>query len=433
MTNRGTSGTQINTTAWMRSLSESFPCSYTIWKDTSTTPATIRAESNVAGGTDYNGAVVSTVIQAAIDALASGGSIFFRRGTYEVATQLSWTTDEITLVGEGINTEIKATAAITSIFNITAARYAHFEKLFINGNNNATTCIYGKRATSAVPMHTLKDCWVWGAITSNIDFTGCEDSVLINVYLDGRIAEAPATIYTEYGLRLGASGDGYITGGQISCYNLICGFHKYADIYAKNIVDLKLTNSTLVSKYSLSNSLLANLVVEGGTGAGAVYPAVQLFGCWMENDATAGLNKPNILVKTTQAAEISVYGGSYYNTDHNIYSALNPSAHTINVFGGHLECTAASYHVKAPCTKLTVMNPHLYGSTGDIDLANVTRFLTVDKESNQLKTNLEFLFYGNTIEDMKNWTDATLSGTAKLVEILIGGVPYYFKVYPTKT
>jgi len=40
--------------------------------------------------------------------------------------------------------------------------------------------------------------------------------------------------------------------------------------------------------------------------------------------------------------------------------------------------------------------------------------------------------YGGFIYDPKNYVDATLSGTPKIVEIKIGGVSYFFKVYPTK-
>lgn len=39
----------------------------------------------------------------------------------------------------------------------------------------------------------------------------------------------------------------------------------------------------------------------------------------------------------------------------------------------------------------------------------------------------------HVIKDPNNEVDATLSGTAKLIKIDIGGTPYYFKVYPTKT
>lgn len=37
------------------------------------------------------------------------------------------------------------------------------------------------------------------------------------------------------------------------------------------------------------------------------------------------------------------------------------------------------------------------------------------------------------LKDIKNHADATLSGTPKVIELLIGATSYYFKVYPTKT
>jgi len=40
---------------------------------------------------------------------------------------------------------------------------------------------------------------------------------------------------------------------------------------------------------------------------------------------------------------------------------------------------------------------------------------------------------GTVLADLKNAAAGTLSGTALNVEISIGGVPYYFAVYPTKT
>jgi hypothetical protein len=45
----------------------------------------------------------------------------------------------------------------------------------------------------------------------------------------------------------------------------------------------------------------------------------------------------------------------------------------------------------------------------------------------------QLLMNDGTIADPMNYVDATLSGTAKIVEIYIDTVPYYFKVYPTKT
>jgi hypothetical protein len=45
----------------------------------------------------------------------------------------------------------------------------------------------------------------------------------------------------------------------------------------------------------------------------------------------------------------------------------------------------------------------------------------------------QFDMKNNQIKNPLNEADATLSGTPKLVKIDIDGVPYYFKVYPTKT
>lgn len=50
-----------------------------------------------------------------------------------------------------------------------------------------------------------------------------------------------------------------------------------------------------------------------------------------------------------------------------------------------------------------------------------------------IRANNRIDFLDHYIANPKNHADATLSGTPKVVEIDIGGTPYYFKVYPTKT
>ena len=37
------------------------------------------------------------------------------------------------------------------------------------------------------------------------------------------------------------------------------------------------------------------------------------------------------------------------------------------------------------------------------------------------------------LKNIKNYDDATLSGTPKIIEINLGGTPYYIKAYPTKS
>jgi hypothetical protein len=54
-----------------------------------------------------------------------------------------------------------------------------------------------------------------------------------------------------------------------------------------------------------------------------------------------------------------------------------------------------------------------------------TPLLTVEHDG---KLNLE----NNKIKNPKNLAASALSGTKKVIEIDIGGTPYYFEVYPTK-
>jgi len=123
-----TSGDVINTQARLRRLSSSIPSSYTVYKDGST----IRAETNLSGGTDYSGSDATTVIQGAIDALGvDGGVVFIKEGTYfctVTRTNIGGTDydlavrskDNITIRGAGMNKTIlklangEADAAISS-------------------------------------------------------------------------------------------------------------------------------------------------------------------------------------------------------------------------------------------------------------------------------------------------------------------------------
>jgi len=74
-------GTFVKEAEWNRLIS-SIPSSYTVYKDGSN----YRAECNVAGGTDYVGADKDTVVQQAIDALGSGGTVFLKEIELGTAT-----------------------------------------------------------------------------------------------------------------------------------------------------------------------------------------------------------------------------------------------------------------------------------------------------------------------------------------------------------
>jgi hypothetical protein len=98
----------------MHRVVQSIPTAYTIWKD----GTTYRAESNIDGGTDYGpNADASTVIQQAIDALSTGGTILFRSGDYYILIPVNIHTKILHIKGEGVScTRIITTTNITAMF-----------------------------------------------------------------------------------------------------------------------------------------------------------------------------------------------------------------------------------------------------------------------------------------------------------------------------
>jgi len=354
---------------------------------------------NNCGG--VSGTNAAAVIQAAINALTNGGVIFIKRGTYEINSTISWSTDGIAIFGEGRdNTILKATSAIDSVFDIHEARYAYFRNFWINGNNQANYGIKGERSPSSVPVHSFEVMNIWGAKKANINLTGCEDSSLRDIWLDGRIANDTSTVYTEYGLMFGREGeDGYKTGGHVKCFDVKCGFMKKGDIYAKNIVNLGFFGCLFSSKNTYSADLEAHIIVEGGTGTGAVLPELNLYNCWFEN---SGGSANNILVKNVKASKISIFGGIMFaDSGFNIYSTLNPAAESLTIVGTHLERASGDYHIKLPCTSACLLNVKFYGGN-KIDTTNVSKYLYWEVN-------------GDIHTNVKIWTNAPIETQADIV------------------
>ena len=108
-----TSGEKLSQSR-LRRLSETIPSTYTIWKDGST----YRAETNMSGGTDYNGTNASIVIQAAIDTLTTtGGLIFLKEGHYSISTALNMLSDVTVKGATNGATVLEATGSVTIFKN----------------------------------------------------------------------------------------------------------------------------------------------------------------------------------------------------------------------------------------------------------------------------------------------------------------------------
>ncbi|NWF97292.1 MAG: hypothetical protein HXY34_14230, partial [Candidatus Thorarchaeota archaeon] len=119
------------------------------------------------------------------DAFDSGFScIYLRKQRFNVTQPIKPPMEDFYLIGDGA--EIVATEPMSEIFDISSTRYAHFDGLFINGNGLAEKCINAMRTPSRVPVHQIRNCKIWGATLANVDFTGCEDSLIFNCWIDGR-------------------------------------------------------------------------------------------------------------------------------------------------------------------------------------------------------------------------------------------------------
>lgn len=92
----------------------------------------------------------------------------------------------------------------------------------------------------------------------------------------------------------------------------------------------------------------------------------------------------------------------------------------VELVGTDITKTIGSFQfVKNAGSLNTTLNVYLVDAAG-----NAVSFFTFEHDKIDLKNTV--------IKDMKNHSASALSGTKKVVEILIGTTPYYFEVYPTK-
>lgn len=292
--------------------------------------------------------------------------------------------EDFYIIGDGA--EIIAVQPVGAIFDVRNVRYAHFDGLFINGNGLAQKCIDASRTPSQVPVHQIRNCKVWGAKIANIDFTGCEDSLIFNCWIDGRndTCEPPLAI-TEYGVKIGDFGDGYRTGGQINLIRCLMGFHRKADVFEKNVAQLKLSNCLLSSKNMWSADFEAHIIVEGGTGENLLLPALELTNCWVENGRDGKV--PNILIRKRPMSKLTIIGGMFYtDKSPNIYSELKPCAETITLVGALFEHNIeySGYNIVAPTQKLVSVG-NIYNWNG-IDKTSVATYVIYDRDNTQIET-----------------------------------------------
>jgi hypothetical protein len=318
------------------------------------------------------------------DALDAGYlCIYLKKQQFYITRPITPVKEDFYIISNGA--EIVATELMTAILDIRNTRYAHLDGLFINGNGLAQKCVDALRTPSQVPDHQIRNCKIWGATFANIDFTGCEDSLIFNCWIDGRKTNDTPDAITEYGVKIGEFGGGYRTGGQINLIHCLIGFDRKADVYAKNVAQLKLANCLLASKNVWSEELEAHIIVEGGSGEDPILPALELTNCWVENGA--GGNVPNILIRNRMISKLTVLGGMFYaDRSPNIYSPLDPCAETITLISGLFEDNPQydGYNIAAPTEKLVSVG-NTYNWRG-VNKTNVETYLIFDRDDEKVET-----------------------------------------------
>jgi len=155
----------------MRRLQESIPTDYTIWKDGST----YRAESNIAGGTDYSGTNVATVLQSVITTLKTVGGKISIKSPINLTGRLDLSNITKGLIMEGISDDEHAVTIAQNndvVFDLTGSAGIKFVNMyFLVPTEYAPSNIFllARKSTAAsAGNHTFDGC-IFNSYTSTAD------------------------------------------------------------------------------------------------------------------------------------------------------------------------------------------------------------------------------------------------------------------------
>ena len=458
----------------------------------------IEAISGTTGEIFFRQTDASTVIQAVVDALPSGGLIFFKKGLYLLTTEIdSIPSDLITFEGEERRaTILRATAAMNSMINGRNKFHIVVRNISLEGGGLAIRGIDFSNDSSAAREHHIDHVFVDGYTECGLDLTGSEDSVVRVSRFHGSIGGVAP--FGNYGIIIGGTG-GVHTNGLVSLHECICGFNHIADIKAVDHEQVRIFGGVLASLPTDDADMVCELML-GNCGI------VECFGTWFEGSAEEH-SVPNIKIVDSPCRELGLFGVRMFgNTFPNIYSdvlAPNRALWNLVISGGVIEPRGDNYAVQCPTYNLEVNSSDMVcGSSDLVDLTNVYLYWLNSRGDSFIKTNKTIktegdsaiiegatdkqlkitakgttgggllLNYGSTrpiyvggnvdgvgpdlirltpvagdvhcdkdlnlqgtmrIKNPLSYNDATLSGTPKIVEIVVGNDVYYFKVYPTKT
>jgi len=195
----------------------------------------MQAKNGQTGEIEYINADAATVIQSVVDLLATGGCICIKRGTYNITTEIDINNSDIIIRGEGKQTVLEATAALTNLIDIGDDNVNVFLiDLTLSGNGNVDYTLNISRALAtnrAKPVY-VQNCDIHGADIANVIATNRDDYHIQASYLGIGANRSPYNLYDAYGS---------------ACFVDHTVFHQSttAGIYLSDSKTLYLTNSML--------------------------------------------------------------------------------------------------------------------------------------------------------------------------------------------
>lgn len=401
-----------------------------------------QARNGMNGKIDYHGTNSATVLQAVQDALTSGGLITIK-GTHTIAATTTIDTSHTSVMMEP-NTRLNCTA---TPFTVSGALHnVHFYGGRIHFNANSVDGIeFDTGSARNISVNNM------------IFYHGGYDGRSLYIHPDSTTNLALNDLTIDSAKKGILIDDENGSNHNINLKNIMIMSGAYDLTYA-----LKVQNS---GASTTAGIFVDGLTVQGNTGQNSDGIIIETTGAggvafvefsktflyYMTGEAIKFVNPSGYIseIKFNQTIA-SIYGdnakgfsfGGTYNDVHSIklsdctaqmhstatgqigfdFNTTNVQgnllhAHDINAASTGLQvavgCQATLWDVHIPAARITnnSTNSHIFSHEG----------MQTDFDMND-----------NIILDPKNHAASALSGTKKLVEIKIGGVPYYFEVSPTK-
>ena len=160
----------VGRSGWAEAVTKhaGIPASYTICKEGST----YYGLPCFSGGTKYSETDAAVLINAVIDALAgspNGGIIFAKRGTYTLGTTVSFDTNNLQLIGEGMSTNFEQLTANVPAIQVSASYVGlHNFRIYVSGTAFTSSTALRFITSSGT---ALKDCHFSDLIIQTDDAT----------------------------------------------------------------------------------------------------------------------------------------------------------------------------------------------------------------------------------------------------------------------